>query len=70
VHRQVGSLDADLPGEYPWRVRSAGLGADGPQDRGLAERCLVGFNSGPPMMPSVYNTNMQLFQSMNVVIPD
>ena len=69
VTRQVGSLDADLPGERPWRVRSAGIGADGPEDRGLAERCLVGFNSGPPMMPSAYNNNMQLFQTEgNVVI--
>ena len=63
VQRQVGSLDEDLPGELPWRVRSAGIGADGPEDRGLAERCLVGFNSGPPMMPSAYNNNMQLFQT-------
>ena len=68
VHRQVGSLDADLPGEHPWRVRSAGLGADGPEDRGLAERCLVGFNSGPPMMPSAYNNNMQLFQTADHVV--
>ncbi len=68
VRRQVGSLDADLPGEYPWRVRSAGLGADGPEDRGLSERCLVGFNSGPPMMPSAYNNNMQLFQTADHVV--
>ena len=63
VQRQIGSLDEDLPGELPWRVRSAGIGADGPEERGLAERCLVGFNSGPPMMPSAYNNNMQLFQT-------
>jgi len=68
VARQVGSLDADLPGERPWRVRSAGIGADGPEDRGLAERCLVGFNSGPPMMPSAYNNNMQLFQTEETVV--
>ena len=68
VRRQVGSLDADLPGEHPWRVRSAGLGADGPEDRGLSERCLVGFNSGPPMMPSAYNNNMQLFQTADHVV--
>jgi hypothetical protein len=24
----------------------------GPEHRGVAERCIVGFNSGPPMMPS------------------
>ena len=66
--RQAGSLDVDVPGERPWRVRSAGIGADGPEDRGLAERCLVGFNSGPPMMPSAYNNNMQLFQNAGHVV--
>ena len=68
VATQVGSLDRDLPGEYPWRVRSAGLGADGPEDRGLAERCLLGFNAGPPMMSSAYNNNMQLFQTADHVV--
>lgn len=65
--RQVGSLIEDLPIEAPVRVRSAGTGADHPEDRGLAERCLVGFNSGPPMMPSGYNNNMQLFQTPGTV---
>ena len=66
--RQIGSLDGDVPGERPWRVRSAGIGADGPEDRGLAERCLVGFNSGPPMMPSAYNNNVQIFQNADHVV--
>lgn len=66
--RQVGSLWEDLPIEPPLRVRSAGVGADRPEDRGLAERCLVGFNSGPPMMPSAYNNNMQLFQTPDTVV--
>ena len=65
--RQVGSLIEDLPIPLPVRVRSAGTGADRPEDRGLAERCLVGFNSGPPMMPSGYNNNMQLFQTPDTV---
>ena len=66
--RQAGSLDADLVGERPVRIRSAGIGADGPEDRGLSERCIVGFNSGPPMMPSAYNNNMQLFQTSDYVV--
>jgi len=66
--RQVGSLVEDLPIALPVRVRSAGTGADRPEDRGLAERCLVGFNSGPPMMPSGYNNNMQLFQTADTVV--
>ena len=68
VTRQIGSLDEDLPGSRPVRVRSAGIAADGPEDRGLSERCLVGFNSGPPMMPSAYNNNMQLFQNEDHVV--
>ena len=35
--------------------------AEGPEDRGISERCLMGFNSGPPMTPSAYNNNVQLF---------
>src|SRR3979490_2924277 len=30
------------------------------EDRPLADRCLVGFNSGPPMIPGAYNNNAQI----------
>ena len=65
--RQIGSLRADLPGRRPVRYRSGGLHPDGPEDRGLAERCLVGFNSGPPVRPGGYNNNLQLFQTSDHV---
>ena len=42
--------------------------AHGPEDRGVSERCIVGFNSGPPMNPSSYNNNMQLFQAPGYVV--
>ena len=35
----------------------------GPEDRRVGARCIVGFNSGPPMSPSAYNNNVQLFQT-------
>jgi hypothetical protein len=35
----------------------------GPEDRGVGERCILGFNSGPPMLPSAYNNNVQIFQT-------
>ena len=58
--------------ERPIRERVAGYIpnriADGPEDLGLAERCLLGFNSGPPMFPSVYNNIMQLFQTPSYVV--
>ena len=34
----------------------------GPEDRDVDERCILGFNSGPPMLPGAYNNFMQLFQ--------
>ena len=42
-----------------------GGGTDGPEDRGLSERCLVGFNAGPPFIPSLYNNNVQIFQNQD-----
>jgi hypothetical protein len=42
--------------------------ADGPEDRDLYERCLLGFNAGPPMIPSGYNNNFQLVQTRDFVV--
>src|SRR3954453_17628060 len=41
---------------------------DNPEERPLAERCILGFNSGPPMVPSAYNNNMQLVQTTDHVV--
>ena len=35
---------------------------------GLQVRCIVGFNSGPPMTPGGYNNNFQLFQTPDEVV--
>ena len=37
--------------------------ADSYTDRTLADRCLLGFNAGPPMTPGAYNNNVQIFQT-------
>jgi len=58
-----GGLGPDIEGERPVRFAVGGIGKDGPEDRGLSERCLLGFNSVPPFMPSMYNNNVQLFQN-------
>ena len=42
--------------------------AVGPEDRGVGERCILGFNSGPPMAPSAYNNNVQIFQTSDHVV--
>ena len=34
----------------------------GPEDRDVDERCILGFNSGPPMLPGAYNNFVQVFQ--------
>jgi hypothetical protein len=40
----------------------------GPEDRGVGERCILGFNAGPPMLPSAYNNNVQLVQTPDYVV--
>jgi hypothetical protein len=54
-------------GGHPVRVRTGGVGADGPEDRGVAERCIMGFSTGPPMLPGGYNNNIHLFQAPGYV---
>ena len=62
------AIPAGVPGE-PLRMRNGGIEPPvGPEARGLAERCLVGINSGPPMMPDLYNNHMQLFQTPGHVV--
>ena len=39
-----------------------------PNDLPLAERCIMGFNSGPPMVPGPYNNLVQVFQSPGYVV--
>jgi hypothetical protein len=42
--------------------------ADGPEDRTLADRCIVRANTGPPMLPAGYNNNYQIFQTGEHVV--
>ena len=46
------------------RVRGS---ADGPEDRALNERCLNWSVAGPPMLPGVYNNNVQIIQTRDYV---
>ena len=65
---QVGGLGPDEPGTRPVRMVVGGIAKDGPEDRGLSERCIVGFNSGPPFVPSLYNNNVQIVQGREHVV--
>jgi hypothetical protein len=43
----------------------------GPEDRSLWDRCILGWNSGPPMIPAVpvgYNQNVQIIQTRDYVV--
>ena len=40
----------------------------GPEDNPLALRCLIGLNSGPPMLPIDYNNNVQIFQARDQLV--
>jgi hypothetical protein len=42
--------------------------ATGPEDRALYERCILGFNSGPPIIPNGYNNNFELLQRHDYVV--
>jgi hypothetical protein len=56
-------------GLRPVRARVLiGSPAHGPEDLGLSERCMLGFNSGPPMLPSAYNNNVQVMQTPDHVV--
>ena len=74
------SLITDPPdGKIPWTPEGIDRNADlfailfgnvpeGPEDRALSERCILGFNSGPPMLPSAYNNNVQVLQTPDHVV--
>ncbi|MCZ6640801.1 MAG: hypothetical protein O7F71_04450, partial [Gammaproteobacteria bacterium] len=40
----------------------------GPEALGLSERCLVGFNAGPPFTPSAYNNNLRIIQTPGYIV--
>ena len=44
------------------RPRSCRLGGG----RSLADRCILGFNAGPPMTPGAYNNHVQIFQTAGI----
>ena len=46
---RVGSFNVEIPESYT--------------DLSNADRCIMGFNAGPPITPGGYNQNMQLFQT-------
>ena len=42
--------------------------AEGPEDLALKERCIAWEIAGPPMMPGVYNNDVQFVQTKNAIV--
>ncbi|NKB33034.1 MAG: hypothetical protein GKR91_08055 [Pseudomonadales bacterium] len=57
----------EIPGERPVRYTHGGIDSNGPEDRGLSERCMV-FNSGPPLFSGPYNNNIQIIQNSDQIV--
>jgi len=60
THANTGTawwLDQDGAGPY-----------DGPEELALAERCLLGFSAGPPMLPGLYNNFKKIVQTETHVL--
>ena len=64
-----GRIPALTPAAHAQRdaARAASLRAHGPEDRSTVDRCIVGFNAGPPVTPGPYLNHLQVFQSPGYV---
>jgi hypothetical protein len=49
------------------RALTRGHEFDGPENRGIAERCIYWGNEGPPMLPVGYNSNLRIAQGPGYV---
>ncbi len=65
---KIPALTAAGEAKAAERTRIDQRPTEGPEDRPLGERCITGFNSGPPMLPAAYNMNVQIFQNADYVV--
>ena len=65
---RIPALTADAQRRQATRAGLSERLAEGPEDRSLSERCIMGFNAGPPMTPAGYNQNVQIFQTSDYVV--
>lgn len=42
--------------------------AEGPESLLVSDRCIVGFNAGPPIIPFAYNQNLQIVQTPDTLV--
>jgi len=67
--------DGRIPFTEAARARQAQQGAknsaamfESYEDLSIADRCLLGFNAGPPMISGTYNNNLQIVQTPGYVV--
>jgi hypothetical protein len=65
---RIPALTPEAQARQGGRMKNFQRAAVGPEDRGVGERCILGFNSGPPMLPSAYNNNVQIFQTADHLV--
>ncbi len=66
-----GRLPARVAGAGGGRRRGGGNAADryvSYESRSLMDRCIMGFNAGPPMSSGAYNNNVMIFQTKDHVV--
>ena len=78
--KRASILTSPSNGQFPPTTKAAqerrrarmaeGGAADGPERRGLGERCILSFGSsaGPPMLPLMYNNTYQIVQTRDAVL--
>ena len=64
---RLPALTADARRRSNERYALWGQAPAGPEERNTFERCILGFNAGPPMTPGAYNNMMEIFQSPGYV---
>jgi hypothetical protein len=64
---RLPALTADGQRAAGKRGEIRGRNSEGPEERSLAERCLL-FNAGPPLLPGPYNNNLQIVQTNGYVV--
>ena len=64
---RVPALTEDAKRRSDERHARWGQLPSGPEDRNPLERCIQGFNAGPPMTPGAYNNFLEIFQTKDHV---
>ena len=55
-------------GTANWLKKNGPGPFDGPESLAIAERCILGFSAGPPMLPGLYNNYKRIVQTPTHVV--